>query len=72
MQELLFGPLLLNWGPPIIGYIRQYPWRVFVAVLVIVLLMDLIFRKRSGSRSGGDAGDSSVFDFGGDGDCGGD
>jgi len=71
MQELLFGPLLLNWGPPIIGYIRQYPWRVFAAVLVIVLLIDLMFRKRS-RGNGGDAGDSGIFDFGGDGDCGGD
>jgi hypothetical protein len=69
MQELLFGPLLLTWGPQIIGYVRQYPWRVFAAVLVFVLLMDLMFRKRS-SR-GGDGDDFSGLDFGGDGDCGG-
>lgn len=68
MQELLFGPLLLTRGPQIIGYVRQYPWRVFAAVLVFVLLMDLMFRKRS-SR-GGDGGFSGL-DFGGDGDCGG-
>ena len=65
MQELLFGPLLLTWGPQIIDYVRQYPWRVFAAVLVFVLLMDLMFRKRS-SR-GGDGGDFSGLDFGGDG-----
>jgi hypothetical protein len=69
MQELLFGPLLLTWGPQIIGYVKQYPWRVFAAVLVFVLLMDLMFRKRS-SR-GGDGGGFSGLDFGGDGDCGG-
>lgn len=69
MQELLFGPLLLTWGPQIIGYVRQYPWRVFAAVLVFVLLMDLMFRKRS---RGGDGGDFGGLDFGGDGDCGGD
>ncbi len=72
MQELLFGPLLLTWGPKIVDYVRQYPWRVFAAVLVVVLLLDLMFRKRA-SGSGGDGGDFSGFDFGGgDGDCGGD
>ncbi len=70
MQELLFGPLLLNWGPPIIDYVRQYPWRVFAAVLIFVLLIDLMFRKRPGSS--GDAGDSGVLGFGGDSDGGGD
>ena len=70
MQELLFGPLLLTWGPQIIGYVRQYPCRVFAAVLVFALLMDLMFRK----RSSGDGGDFGGLDFGGDGDgdCGGD
>jgi hypothetical protein len=68
MQELLFGPLLLTWGPQIINYVRQYPWRVFAAILVVALLMDLMFRKRS-SRDGGDFGG---LDFGGDADCGGD
>lgn len=69
MQELLFGPLLLTWGPQIIGYVRQYPWRVFAAVLVFALLMDLMFRKRP--RGSGD--DFGGLDFGGgDGDCGGD
>ncbi|QDW37740.1 hypothetical protein FFI89_011595 [Bradyrhizobium sp. KBS0727] len=61
--------MLLTWGPQIIDYVRQHPWRVFAAVLVFVLLMDLMFRKRS-SR-GGDGGDFSGLDFGGDGDCGG-
>jgi hypothetical protein len=71
MQELLFGPLLLTWGPQIIGYVRQYPWHVFAAILVVVLLMDLMFRKRS-QGSGGDGGDFGGLGFGGDGDGGGD
>jgi hypothetical protein len=71
MQELLFGPLLLTWGPRAIDYVRQYPWRVFAAVLVFALLMDLMFRKRS-QGSGGDGGDFGGLDFGGDGDCSGD
>jgi hypothetical protein len=66
MQELLFGPLLLTWGPQLIGYVRQYPWRVFAAVLVFALLMDLMFRKRS--RGSGDGGDFGGLGFGGDGD----
>jgi len=70
MQELLFGPLLLTWGPKIIDYVRQYPWRVFAAILVFVLLMDLMFRKRP--RGSGDGGDFGGLDFGGDGDGGGD
>ena len=70
MQELLFGPLLLTWGPPTVDYVRQHPWRVFAAVLAFVLLMDLIFRKRS--RGSGDGGDFGELDFSGDGDCGGD
>jgi hypothetical protein len=70
MQELLFGPLLLTWGPQIIGYVRQYPWRVFAAILVFVLLVDLMFGKRS--RGSGDGGDFSGLDCAGDGDCGGD
>jgi hypothetical protein len=69
MQELLFGPLLLTWGPPILAFIKQHPWQVFAAVLVFVLLMDLMLSKRR-SR-GGDGGDLSILDFG-DGDGGGD
>jgi len=65
MQELLFGPLLLTWGPPVLAFIKQHPWQVFAAVLVFVLLMDLMFRKRS--RGSGD-GDFGGLDFGGDGD----
>jgi hypothetical protein len=68
VQELLFGTLFQTWTPQIIAYGRQYPWRVFAAVLVAILLLDLMFRKRS-SR-GSDGGDFSGFDFG-DGDgCG--
>jgi len=64
VQELLFG----TWSPQIIAYSQQYPWRVFAAVLVAILLLDLMFRRRS--SSGGDGGDFSGFDFG-DGDGGG-
>jgi len=75
MQELLFGPLLLTWGPPSLAFIKQHPWQVFAAVLVSVLLMDLMLRKRSSSRSGdGGDGDLGLFDLGGGdgGDGGGD
>jgi hypothetical protein len=67
MQELLFG----SWGPQIVSYSQQNPWRVFAMVLVTILLLDLMFRKQSSGTSGSpDIGD---FDFGGDGgDCGGD
>jgi hypothetical protein len=66
MQELLFG----SWSPQIIAYGQHYPWRVFAAVLVAVLLLDLMFRKRPSSSDGADI---SSFDFGdGDGDGGGD
>lgn len=68
MQELLFGPLLLTWGPRVFAFIKQHPWQVFAAVLVFVLLIDLMFRK----RSPGDGGDFGGLDFGGDSDCGGD
>jgi hypothetical protein len=65
MQELLFG----SWSPPIIAYSQHYPWRVFAAVLVAGLLLDLMFRKRPSSSDGADI---SSFDFGdGDGDGGG-
>jgi hypothetical protein len=64
MQELLFG----SWGPQFLAYSQQYPWRVFAAVLVAILLMDLMFRKRSSGT--GDGLDLGGFDFG-DGDgCG--
>jgi hypothetical protein len=62
VQELLFG----TWSPQIIAYSQQYPWRVFAAVLVAILLLDLMFRKRSSS----DGGDFGGLGFG-DGDGGG-
>lgn len=72
MQELLFG----SWGPPIVGFSRQvvayslqYPWRVFACVLVVILLVDLMFRKRSSGT--GDGLELGGLDFGG-GDGGGD
>jgi hypothetical protein len=37
MLELLFGPLLMNWGPPILAYVQQNPWRVLSVILVAVL-----------------------------------
>jgi hypothetical protein len=66
MQELLFG----TWGPQIIAFSQQYPWRVFAAVLVAILLMNLMFRK--GSSGTGDGPELGGLDFGGgDGDgCG--
>jgi len=67
MQELLFG----TWGPQIVSYSQQNPWRVFAMVLVTVLLLDLLFRKQSSGT--GDSPDFGGLDFGGDGgDCGGD
>jgi uncharacterized membrane protein YgcG len=73
MQELLFG----TWGPQIVSFSRQivayslqYPWRVFAAVLVVILLTDL-FRKRSSGT--GDGLELGGLGFGGgDGDGGGD
>ena len=65
MQQLLFG----TWGPQIIAYSAQNPWRVFAVVLAAILFLDFMFRKRS-SGSGGDL-DIGGFDFGGDGDGGG-
>ena len=73
MQELLFG----TWGLPITAYSEQvaayslqYRWRVFAAILVAILLMDLMFRKRSSAA--GDGLELGGLDFGGgDGDgCG--
>jgi hypothetical protein len=64
VQELLFG----TWRPQIIAYSQQYPWRVFAAVLAAILLLDLMFRKRS-SRAG-DGGDFGGFDFGDGDSCG--
>jgi hypothetical protein len=74
MQELLFG----TWGPQIVSFSRhvaayslQYPWRVFAGVLVVILLMDLMLRKRSSGT--GDGLELGGLDLGGgDGDGGGD
>ena len=71
MQELLVG----SWGPQIAAYARQvvaysqqYPWRVFAAGLVAILLLDTISRKRSSPA--GDGLEPGGLDFG-DGDgCG--
>ena len=70
MQELLFGPVLLTWGPSILAFIKQHPWQVFAAVLAFLLLLDLMLSERR-SR-GSDGGDLSLLDFGdGGGDGGG-
>lgn len=70
MQELLFGtwgPHIVSFGRQVIAYGVQHPGRVFAAGLVVVLLVDMMFR----SRPAGDGIDG--FDFGGgDGDGGGD
>ena len=73
MQDLLFGtwgPQLADYGRQIIAYSQQHPWRVFAAMLVALLLMDLMFRKRSSGT--GDGLELGGLDFGGgDGDgCG--
>ncbi|MDE5451421.1 hypothetical protein GWE18_00845 [Bradyrhizobium sp. CSA112] len=66
MLELLFGSTLVDWGPPILAYVQQNPWRVFYAILVAALLIDWMVNDRSGNCDGG-------LDFGsGDGDGGGD
>ena len=65
MQELLFG----TWGPQIIAYAQQYPWRVFAAVIAALVLLDLLFRSNR-SSSDGDFGGLGFGD--GDGDGGGD
>jgi hypothetical protein len=63
VQELLLG----SWGPQIVAYTQQYPWRVFAAVLVAILLLDLMFRKNR-SSSGGDIGGFDFVDGDGCGD----
>jgi hypothetical protein len=74
MRELLFG----SWGPYIADVGRQtfaygveYPWRVFAAALVVVLLITMIFGKGN-SGTGGDGPDLGALDFGGGDGCGGD
>ena len=73
MQDLLFGtwgPQLADYSRQIVAYSLQYPWRVFAAVLVAILLLDLMVRKRSSGT--GDGLELGGLDFGGgDGDgCG--
>ena len=72
MQDLLFGswgPQLAEYSRQIIAYCLQYPWRVFAAVLVAILLLDLMLRKRSSGT--GDGLELGGLDFGGDSDgCG--
>ena len=73
MQELLFGtwgPQIARVGRQVAAYSVQYPWRVFAAVLVVILLIDLMFRRRSSGA--GDGLELGGLDFGGDGDGGGD
>jgi hypothetical protein len=69
MQELLLGTWglqILAYSQQILTYCLQYPWRVFVAVLVGIWLLNLMFGKK---RSSGDGLDVGGFDFG-DGGCG--
>jgi hypothetical protein len=61
MQELLLG----SWGSRIAAFTQQYPWRVFAAVLVLVLLLDMLLRQTRGTSGDADIGG---WDFGGDGD----
>ena len=74
MEELLFGPWLLTWGPPFLAFVKRHPWQVFAAVLVFVMLLDMMLSNR---RLRGTGGDISIFDSGdvggdGGGDGGGD
>jgi hypothetical protein len=64
MQELLIGSL----GSQILAFVSKYPWQVFAVVLVVTLILVELFRQ---NRSGATA-DIGGFDFGGDGDGGGD
>jgi hypothetical protein len=63
MQELLLG----SWGAQILAAAQQHPWRVFAAILVLVLLLDMLLRKNRGTTGDADIGG---WDFGGDGDGG--
>jgi hypothetical protein len=67
MLELLFGSTLMAWGPLILAYAQQNPWRVFSVILVAALLIDWMVNDRSSASCDGG------LDFGsGDGDGGGD
>ena len=57
----------MTWGPPILTYVQQNPWRVFSVILVAVLLINWMVNDWSSRSSDGG------LDFGsGDGDGGGD
>jgi len=63
MQELLFS----TWGPQIVAYSQQNPWRLFAMALVTILLLDLLFRKQSpGTGDSPDFGGSDIGCDGGD------
>ena len=74
MQDLLLGTWVLHvasFGRQAVAYGQQYPWRVFAAVLVAILVADMMFRNRASGT--GDGLELGGLDFGGgDGDGGGD
>jgi len=59
MAELLFG----SYGPDLIAYTQQYPWKVFAVALCGVLLLWTILKPNASRGTGGDLD----LDFGGDG-----
>jgi len=67
MEELLFGPWLLTWGPPTLTFVKRHPWQVFAAVLVFVMLLDKMLSNRRSRGTGGDIGIFDSGDGGGDG-----
>lgn len=72
MQQLLYGPLMLSWGPPTLTFVKQHPWQIFAVALVFVLLLDMMLsNRRSRGGTAGDGGDLSLFELGGDGGDGG-
>ena len=56
--ELLFG----TYGPDLVAYAQQYPWKVFAFVLGAVLLLTLILKPEICRGNGGDLD----LDIGGD------
>lgn len=70
MQELPFeawGAQIVGVGGEVVAYSLQYPWGAFATILVVILL---VFRKRSSGT--GDGFEFGGLDFGdGDGDGGG-
>ena len=55
MSELLLG----SFGPDIVAYTQQYPWKVFTAVLCGGLLLFTILKPNASRGTTGDV------DFGG-------